>query len=281
MSLLKQRLSEPRVVIAPGVFDMVSLRLADQAGFDLLYMTGFGVAASYMGLPDAGLTTYTEMVSRVAAMAGAAKTPLIADGDTGFGGLINVRHTVRGYEAAGAAGIQLEDQEMPKKCGHMQGRRVVPLEDMVRKVRVAVEARRSDDFLIIARTDARSAHGLDDAMRRIEAYAKAGADVLFLESPESEEEMARIGKAFDLPLVANMAPGGRTPALTPERLQELGFRIVLYPVNGLLAGALAMKQAYQNLKEGKPAPALMPFSDFNTMVGFPEIWDFEKRHVED
>ncbi len=268
------------MIIAPGVFDMVSLHLADQAGFELLYMTGFGVAASHLGLPDAGLATYTDMVGRVAAMAGAAKTPLIADGDTGFGGLVNIRHTVRGYEAAGAAGIQLEDQEMPKKCGHTQGRRVVPLEDMVRKIQVAVEARRSAEFLIVARTDARSGHGLDEALLRMEAYAKAGADVLFVESPESEAEMARIGKAFDLPLIANMVPGGRTPMLTPARLQELGFRVALFPITGLLAAAAALKQAYQSLKSGADAPALMPFGDFNSMIGFPDIWDFEKQHQD-
>ncbi len=279
MPSLKQRLSEPRVVIAPGVFDLVSLHLAEQTGFELLYMTGFGVAASHVGVPDAGLATYTDMVGRVAALARVARTPLIADGDTGFGGLINVRHTVRGYEMAGAAGIQLEDQEMPKKCGHTQGRRVVPLEDMVRKIKVAVEARRSADFLIVARTDARSSLGLDEALRRMDAYAKAGADVLFIESPESEAEMAQIGKAFDLPLVANMVPGGRTPMLSPAQLQELGFRIALFPINALLASAAAMKQAFEHLKGGKAQP-LMPFADFNTAIGFPDIWDFEKNHQE-
>jgi len=281
MTSLKKRLLEPRVLVAPGVFDMVSLHLADQAGFELLYMTGFGVAASHLGVPDAGLATYSDMVGRVAALAGAAKTPLIADGDTGFGGLVNVRHTVRGYEAAGAAGIQLEDQEMPKKCGHTQGRRVVPQDDMVRKIKVAVEARRSAEFLIVARTDARSSLGLDDALRRMEAYAKAGADVLFVESPESEAEMVTIGKTFDLPLVANMVPGGRTPAVSPAALQEMGFRIALFPITGLLAAAAALKQAYHGLKTGGAMPPLMPFADFNGMIGFPEIWDFEKKHAEE
>jgi 2,3-dimethylmalate lyase len=191
---LAGRLREKRILVAPGVFDMVSLKLADTMGFEALYVTGYGVVASHLGLPDAGIATYTEMVGRVAAMAAASATPLIADGDTGYGGLLNIRHTVRGYEAAGAAAIQLEDQEFPKKCGHTPGRRVVPLEDMCRRIEVAVEARRDREFLIIARTDARSALGLDEALRRGEAYVKAGADVLFIESPESEAELARIGR---------------------------------------------------------------------------------------
>ena len=186
---LRARLNQPGLVVAPGIFDMVSLRLADPLGFDALYMTGFGTVASHMGLPDAGLATYSDMVGRVTAMAGMAKTPLIADADTGYGGLLNLRHTIRGYESAGAAAIQLEDQEFPKKCGHTPGRRVISTEDMVRKIRVAVDSRQSGEFLIIARTDARTTLGLDEALRRAEAYAKAGADMLFVESPESEEEM--------------------------------------------------------------------------------------------
>ena len=201
---LRHRLQQPGLLSAPGVFDMVSLRLADNFGFDALYMTGFGTVASHMGLPDAGLATYSDMVGRVKAMASMAKTPLIADGDTGYGGLLNVAHTVRGYEAAGAAAIQLEDQEFPKKCGHTPMRRVIPMADMVRKIQVASDARSSKDFLIIARTDARSALGLDEALRRAEAYALAGADVLFIESPETEDEMRKIGSSFDLPLLANM-----------------------------------------------------------------------------
>ena len=169
---LRKRLREPGLVVAPGVYDMVSLRLADSFGFDALYMTGFGTVASHMGLPDAGLATYSDMVGRVTAMAGMARTPLIADADTGYGGLLNIRHTVRGYEAAGAAAIQLEDQEFPKKCGHTPGRRVIPMQDMVRKIEVAVDSRRSDDFLIIARTDSRSGLGLDEAIARAKAYRK-------------------------------------------------------------------------------------------------------------
>ena len=215
-----------RVIAAPGVYDMVSLRMAAAMGFDALYMTGYGTVASHLGLPDAGLASYADMVGRVEAMASMSGTPLIADGDTGYGGLLNVRHTVRGYERAGAAAIQLEDQEFPKKCGHTPGRRVVPADDMVRKIAVAAEARTSPDFLIIARTDARGSLGLAEAIRRARAYAKAGADMLFVESPESEAEMAEIGRELgDMPLVANMVEGGRTPMLaTPPGRDRLRAR---------------------------------------------------------
>jgi 2-methylisocitrate lyase-like PEP mutase family enzyme len=281
---LKQRLSQPGLVIAPGVHDMVSLRLADSLGFDALYMTGFGTVASHLGLPDAGLATYSDMQGRVRAMATMARTPLIADGDTGYGGLLNVRHTVQGYEAAGAACIQLEDQEFPKKCGHTPGRRVVPMEDMVRKIRVAVEARQSSDFLIIARTDARTSLGLSEALRRAEAYARAGADILFVESPESEEEMRTIGRSFDQPLLANMVEGGRTPVLSQADLEAIGYKLAIFPVTALLAATQAMQTVYQGLRSqgsstGAAVP-LMPFGDLTALMGFQEVWDFDKRHAE-
>ena len=278
------RLQQPGLVVAPGVFDMVSLRLADSFGFEALYMTGYGTVASHMGLPDAGLATYSDMVGRVTAMAGMARSPLIADGDTGYGGLLNMRHTVRGYEAAGAAAIQLEDQEFPKKCGHTPGRRVIPMEDMVRKIRVAVEARLSSDFLIIARTDARTSLGLSEALRRAEAYAKAGADLLFVESPESEEEMRIIGRSFDLPLVANMVERGRTPVLSREDLAALGYKLAIFPVTALLASVQAMTQVYQQFKDtGSSAGGTVPLYDFGALtqlMGFEDVWDFEKRHTE-
>jgi 2-methylisocitrate lyase-like PEP mutase family enzyme len=283
-SALRARLNQPGLVVAPGVFDMVSLRLADSFGFDALYMTGYGTVASHMGLPDAGLATYSDMVGRVTAMAGMARTPLIADADTGYGGLLNMRHTIRGYEAAGACAIQLEDQEFPKKCGHTPGRRVIPMADMVRKIQVAVDSRDSKDFLIIARTDARTTLGLDEALRRAEAYAKAGADILFVESPESEEEMRRIGQSFDLPLVANMVEKGRTPVLTRTELETLGYKIAIFPVTALLAGVHAMTQVYQQFKDtgssaNGPTP-LYDFADLTQLMGFEDVWAFEKRYAE-
>jgi 2,3-dimethylmalate lyase len=284
ISALRERLNQPGLVVAPGVFDMVSLRLADSFGFDALYMTGYGTVASHMGLPDAGLATYSDMVGRVTAMAGMARTPLIADADTGYGGLLNMRHTIRGYEAAGACAIQLEDQEFPKKCGHTPGRRVIPTADMVRKIQVAVDSRESKDFLIIARTDARTTLGLDEALRRAEAYAKAGADILFVESPETEEEMRRIGQSFDLPLVANMVEKGRTPVLTRPELETLGYKIAIFPVTALLAGVQAMTQVYQQFKDtgssAKGSTSLYDFADLTKLMGFEDVWAFEKRYAE-
>ncbi len=283
-SALRARLNQPGLVVAPGVFDMVSLRLADTFGFDALYMTGYGTVASHMGLPDAGLATYSDMVGRVTAMAGMARAPLIADADTGYGGLLNMRHTIRGYEAAGAAAIQLEDQEFPKKCGHTPGRRVIPLQDMVRKIRVAADSRESKDFLIIARTDARTSLGLDEALRRAEAYAKAGADILFVESPESEEEMRRIGQSFDVPLVANMVERGRTPVLSQAELESIGYKIAIFPVTALLASVQAMTAVYQQFKQhGSSAGGQTPlydFGDLTRLMGFEDVWAFEKRYAE-
>lgn len=271
-------------IIAPGVFDLISAKIADPMGFPTLYMTGYGTVASHLGLPDAGLATYSDMVGRVERIADATETPLIADGDTGYGGLLNVRHTVRGYEEAGAAGIQLEDQEFPKKCGHTPGRRVIPAEDMARKIAVAAESRRSDEFVIVARTDARTSLGLDEALRRAELYQKAGADILFVESPESEAEMARIGRSFDLPVLANMVEGGRTPILSKARLAELGYRMAIFPTAGFLAAAAALRSVYETLQRDGSSVALdvplYPFTEFSKLMGFEDVWAFERAHPE-
>ena len=281
---LATRLKQPGLISAPGIFDMISAKIADGMGFDVLYMTGFGTVASYLGLPDAGLATYTDMVGRVRQFAEGTKTPIIADGDTGYGGLLNVDFTVRGYEAAGAAGIQLEDQEYPKKCGHTPGRRVIPLEDAVRKIKVAAEARSSKDFLIIARTDARTSLGLDEALRRGEAFAKAGADLIFIESPESIEEMRRIGETFDVPLVANMVEGGRTPLLSRAELEELGFKLAIFPTAGFLAMGAALRCVYGEILEKGSTKEwkgeLYPFNEFTKLMGFERVWEFERRHAE-
>jgi 2-methylisocitrate lyase-like PEP mutase family enzyme len=263
---------------------MISARIADGLGFPALYMTGFGVVASYLGLPDAGLATYSDMVGRVSQICTVAATPLIADADTGYGGLLNVAHTVRGYIKAGAAAVQFEDQEFPKKCGHTPGRRVIPCADMVKKIRVAVEARGDDDILIVARTDARTALGLDEALRRAEAYAAAGADILFVESPESEREMEKICASFEQPLLANMVEGGRTPVLSAARLEQLGYRIAIFPATGFLAAGAALDSVYQTLKrDGSSVNAGAPLYDFTgfaKLMGFEQVWDFDKRHAD-
>jgi len=274
--------AQKKLVVAPGIFDMISLKVADQLGFDCLYMTGYGTVASYLGLPDAGLATYTDMVNRVAAFCGATSTPMICDGDTGYGGLLNVAHTVEGYIRAGAAGIQLEDQEFPKKCGHTKGRKVIPVQDMVNKIKVASDVRGDKkDFLIIARTDARTAHGLDEALKRAEQYLVAGADVLFVESPESRDELAVIGKSFDVPLVANIVEGGRTPQPTARELQDMGFALAIHPGLGFLAMGHALQKAYSHLKgtgDSIGYDEIADFEAFSKLIGFQKVWDFDDKY---
>jgi 2,3-dimethylmalate lyase len=278
----RSRLARKELLVAPGVFDGISARIADQMGFEALYMTGYGAVASHLGLPDAGIASYTDMVGRVKVLTDTAETPLMADGDTGYGGLLNVQYTVRGYEAAGAVAIQLEDQEFPKKCGHMLGRRVVPIEDMVDKIKVAVASRDSADFLIIARTDARTTLGLDEALRRADAYANAGADILFVESPESLEEMRTIGRSFDRPLMANMVEGGRTPLADRKTLEEVGYSIAIFPGLGFLAAGAALHKVYSYLKEhgssvGGDTP-LYKFAEFSDLMGFREVTEFDNTY---
>jgi len=279
---LRSRLASKELLVAPGVFDGISAKIADQMGFEALYMTGYGTVASHLGLPDAGIATFTDMVGRVGVIAQGTRTPLIADGDTGYGGPLNVQYTVRGYEAAGAVAIQLEDQEFPKKCGHMLGRRVVPVDDMVDKIKVAAASRDDNNFLIIARTDARTTLGLDEALRRAEAYARAGADILFVESPESVEEMRTIGRSFDRPLLANMVEGGRTPVADRKTLEELGYAIAIYPAFGFLAAGAALRAAYGHLKaHGSSVGANLPlyeFGAFSELMGFGAVAAFDKKY---
>lgn len=279
---LRRMLDSGAFIGAPGVFDMISAKIADASECPAIYVTGYGTVASHLGLPDAGLATYTDMIERVGRIAEGVGKPVIADADTGYGGLLNVRHTVRGYEAAGVAAIQIEDQEFPKKCGHTPNRRVVPIEEMVRKIKVAVDARRSAETLIVARTDALTSLGLDEALRRGEAYQRAGADILFIESPESEEELARVGSSFDVPVLANMVHGGRTPVLGRERLRALGFQVAIYPAVGFLAVAETLRRAYASTAAGEAEPPvpLYPFPRFNELIGFPDVWDFERRYAD-
>ncbi len=275
---LKARFDAREFITAPGIFDMISTKVADGMGFPCLYVTGFGTVASHLGVADAGIATYSDMVGRAGAFARMARTPVIADADTGYGGLLNVRHTVMGYEAAGITGIQLEDQEVPKKCGHTPGRRVIPAEEMALKIQVAVEARRDSNFLIVARTDARTSLGLEEAIRRGRIYGEAGADIVFIESPESEDEMAAICKAIPKPLLANMVEGGRTPVLPAARLKALGYAIAIYPAVGFLAAAKALEDAYATLRDtGMPPAESYGFGRICELMGFPEVWEFDRK----
>ena len=278
---LRQMLDSRRFIVAPGVFDMISTLLAQRAGFDAVYASGYWLTASYLGIPDAGIATYTDMLARVSKVVEKSTAPVIADADTGFGGLLNVHHTVRGYEKAGVSAIQIEDQEFPKKCGHTPYRRVIPLEDMVAKVRVACDARSSKDFLVIARTDSRSGLGLDEAIRRGQAYAKAGADIVFVEALQSEEEMRLACRAIEAPMMANMSDGGKTPIRPAAELQDIGYALAIWPALGALAASAAIAKAYTHLKatgtSKSPDVPLYGFDDFCRMVGFEDVWAFEEK----
>ncbi|MDM7966497.1 isocitrate lyase/PEP mutase family protein [Blastomonas fulva] len=278
--VLRTKLDSGTFFVVPGIQDMIAAVVANKVGFDLVYGTGYWLTASAHGLPDAGIVTYTEMRERMATLVRTSNAAVIADGDTGYGGLLNVHHTVRGYEAAGVTAIQIEDQEFPKKCGHTPFRRVIPIEEMVEKIKVACAAREDKrNFLVIARTDARQSEGFDGAMRRIEAYARAGADVLFPEALESEEEMARACAAFDLPMMANMSNGGSSPVPVADVLAQIGYAFAIYPSLTSLAAAAAMEKALVDLKTkgiGQPE-GLFSFSEFCSLIGFEDVWAFERQ----
>jgi len=280
---LRELLAQPQILVAPGAHDALSAKIVAKAGFDAVYFTGYGQAASHLGGPDVGLMTMTEMVMRARNFAAAVDVPVIADGDTGFGNVINVIRTVQEYEAAGVAAIQLEDQVAPKKCGHMTGRQVVPLEEMIGKIKAAVSARKDPDFVIIARTDARTNLGIEEALRRGKAFAEAGADVLFIESPESLEEMKLITSSFDIPVLANMVEGGRTPLMTAQELQELGYGLVIFPTSSTYITAQAVTRVMQELKASGTTKALLdemiPFQQFNELVGLPAVREIEDKFL--
>jgi carboxyvinyl-carboxyphosphonate phosphorylmutase len=280
---LREVLAAPEPLVAPGAYDALSARLVEQAGFDAIYMTGFGTTASLIGRPDVGLLSATEMIDNARRIAAAVDVPVIADADTGYGNAINVVRTVQAYEQAGVAGVHLEDQVTPKRCGHLSGKSVVPPSEMTEKIRAAVAARRDPDFVIIARTDAAAVNGLDDALTRARAYAEAGADMLFVEAPTSERDIATVAAQLrgTAPLVFNGAEGGRTPPVTLARLSELGFSLVLYPIGTLLAATAAIRSLLATVRaDGTPAAALagLPaFDEFTDLVGLPEIQALERR----
>lgn len=278
---LRAALASGQFVVAPGIHDMITAVVSNKVGFDFVYASGYWMTASALGLPDAGIASYTQMVDRVATLCRTAKAGVIADADTGYGGLLNVHHTVRGYEEAGVVAIQIEDQEFPKKCGHTPFKRVVPLLDMVEKIKVAVEARRNPETLIIARTDARQTDGFEGAMKRGLAYGEAGADIVFLEALESEEEMREACSRISKPMMANMADGGRTPIRSKAELQAMGYAMAIFPAATGLAAAAAAESVLNLLKtEGtslSPDIPLFNFGEFNSLIGFEDVWEFERR----
>lgn len=281
---LRELLAGPDLIVAPGAYDALSARLIAQAGFPVVYMTGFGTAASVLGQPDVGLLTMSEMVSRAAALAAViGDLPLIADADTGYGNPINVRRTIREYERAGVAGLHIEDQVWPKKCGHMEGKQVIPKDEMVEKIHAAVDARQDADFVIIARTDANAVYGLEDAIQRGLAYREAGADVIFIEAPRSVAELRTIAQTFpDVPLLFNWAESGKTPALSLDEIRSLGYKLVLFPVSMLFAATHAMLGLLEVFKQGQTstpfAARMVSFAQFTDYIGLPEIQALERRY---
>ena len=278
---LRQMLNAPGVIVAPGAYDGLSARLIERQGFKAVYMTGAGTAASVLGQPDVGLTTLSEMTTHAANIASCVSLPVISDADTGYGNPLNVIRTVREYERAGVAGIHLEDQVFPKKCGHIAGKAVIPMQEFAEKIRAAAENRRDEDFVIIARTDARAVNGLDDAIERGLRYREAGADVIFIEAPTSREEIERVAREIKAPLLSNQVPGGKTPGLTVTELEKLGYKIVIFPVVGLMAATLAIEKALAQLKETgtdwNEGPVLSPMDIFQK-VGIDWWLEAEKKY---
>jgi 2-methylisocitrate lyase-like PEP mutase family enzyme len=274
MATLRELLAGPEPVLAPGAYDALSARLVERAGFPAVYMTGFGASASLLGRPDVGLLSFDEMAGHARRLAQAVSVPLIADADDGYGNPLNVMRTVREYAAAGVAALHIEDQVAPKRCGHMEGKDVIESAEMVEKVRAAVEARGDGELLIIARTDARAVEGLDAALERARRYREAGADALFVEAPETEQEIEAVAAAFpDVPLVFNWVDGGKTPQLPLERIRELGFALVIYPVTTLFAAARAVADVLDRLGDHE----VPSFDAFTEMIGLPEMRALEAR----
>jgi 2-methylisocitrate lyase-like PEP mutase family enzyme len=279
---LRELLSAGQPVLAPGVYDALGARLVEEAGFDAVYMTGFGTAASRLGRPDVGLLTMSEMVDNVRGISRAVGLPVIADADTGYGNAINVVRTVQEFEQAGVAALHLEDQVAPKRCGHLDGKQIVPVDEMLSKIRAAVAARTASELVLIARTDAAAVEGIAGAIDRARRYYDAGADVLFVEAATSEADIERVASTLsDVPLLFNWAEGGKTPPMPYERLRELGFAIVIFPLTTLLTAMTSMRRALAQIKEdGTPTELLeelATFGAFTDFIGLGEIDALERR----
>jgi 2,3-dimethylmalate lyase len=283
LSLRKQLEDKKKIMVLPGVFDALSARIAEKVGFDAIFQTGYGSAATLLGMPDYGFLNAGETIDNARRIMRAVNIPVIVDVDTGYGNPLNVWRLVRDLQSLGAAGIFLEDQVWPKKCGHMIGKEVVSKDDYIMKLKAAVEAREDKDFIIVARTDARAPLGLDEAIQRGRAYHKAGADVIFIEAPRSIEELKRIAKEINAPLVANMIEEGLTPNLPSKDLLKMGYRIVVFPLSGLYAATFAIKQVFLELKNSgvtqQARKMMVTFKDFNKFVDLHKYAALEKRYA--
>lgn len=277
---LYDKIKAGQFVTAPGIQDMITAVIARRVGFDAVYGSGYWLTASALGLPDAGIASVTQMTDRMARLVESAQTPVIADADTGFGGLLNVHHTVMGYERAGVSAVQLEDQEFPKKCGHTPFKRVIPTSQMADKIKVACDARQDERLLIIARTDVMQSEGVNAVQDRLGAFAEAGADILFPEALTSVTDMRAMCAAFDKPVLANMANGGITPILTVQELEEIGYSLAIFPAMASLAAAHAVEQALLTLKQtgnSLVGAELFDFKEFCSLIGFEDVWAFERK----
>ncbi|MGM0409999.1 MAG: isocitrate lyase/PEP mutase family protein [Bacillota bacterium] len=281
---LKKYIETGEILVAPGAHDVLTAKIIEKVGFNAVYMTGYGQSASHLGKPDVGLLTMSEMVDRASNYVEAVDLPIIADADTGFGNVINIQRTIKCYEKAGVSAIQLEDQVMPKKCGHMTGRQLVPKEEMVAKVRSAIDARNDENMLIIARTDARTTMGIEKAIERGQAYAEAGADIIFIESPENKGEMELINKEIDALTLANMVEGGRTPLLPKDELEELNYDLVIYPTASVYTATKAMLELMKSIKNNNTTENYMSemvtFNKFNEVMGLSQIKDLENKFYD-
>jgi 2-methylisocitrate lyase-like PEP mutase family enzyme len=280
--LVRRYLSEKGQLVMPGVFDALSAKIAARAGFEVIFITGYSLSATLLGEPDFGLLTQTEVVTAAQRICSVVDTPVIVDADTGYGNAINVIRTVHDLIRAGAAGIFLEDQIWPKRCGHMKGKQVIPLDEQLKKLRAAIEARNDHDFYIVARTDSRQALGLTEAIARGIAFKEAGVDAVFVEAPESKEEMKEIASHVPGPLVANMLERGVTPLMGPQELKELGFDLIVWPLAPLYSIAKSLTDVYSTLRRDgsttKILDRLMPFDEFNEIVGLEEKYSLDQRY---
>ena len=278
-------LDKERTLVFPGVYDALGAKLVERAGFPLTFVSGYSVAATQLGLPDFGYLTQTEMVATAKRVCGSVKIPIIIDADTGYGNALNVIRTVNELIDAGAAGMFLEDQVWPKRCGHMKGKRVIPVEEQVQKIRAAVDARRGRDFFLVARTDARQVNGLEDAIQRCRRYKEAGADALFVEAPRSIDELKAIARELPAPLVANMLEGGVTPLLTKDELETLGFQLVVCPLTALYATTKAMQDMFALIKSAgttrKALDRLIPFQQFHDIIDLEKYYNLDEQYRTD
>lgn len=281
-SLREQLENKSKIIVLPGVFDALSARIAEQVGFEAMFQTGYGSSAALLGMPDFGFLNAGETVDNARRIIRAVSVPVLVDADTGYGNPLNVWRIVRDLESLGAAGIFLEDQIWPKRCGHMAGKDVISKDDYMPKLKAALEARRSKDFVIVARTDARAPIGLGEAIERGKAYRKAGADVIFVEAPMSIQELKKVADEIDAPLVANMIEDGVTPNLPASELLKLGYRVAVYPLSGLYSATYAMREVFEELKKTgatkQTRKMMVTFKDFNRFIDLQKYTDLEKRY---